>query len=306
MSIEKKYKITKGFLIFWCLFIGLGALGGGTCMLIKPDGSILSMQAMLPYFKVLPFSDVLFKDYVFSGIALIIVNGITNIVASALIIKNKKVGVVLGAVFGVTLMLWITIQFIIFPCNFLSTAYFIFGFLQAVTGYICFAFFMQNRFKFNTEDYKNIGANGENLVVYYSRDGYTKKIAYELANENGADVLEIKPTERTRGFLGFMWCGRFAMHKWGMPIEKINVDMERYRSVTLCSPIWVFGLSSPMVEFCKQNSGKIKNVSYVFVHFMKVKFKKVADKTDKILKTERSSYTSVCCRFGNVKNQKQV
>ena len=38
--------------------------------------------------------------------------------------------------FSVTLMLWICIQFYIFPLNFVSTIYFLFGFTQAATGYI--------------------------------------------------------------------------------------------------------------------------------------------------------------------------
>ena len=42
---------------------------------------------------------------------------------------------VLGGVFGVTLMLWICIQFYMFPLNFMSTTYFIFGLAQAATGY---------------------------------------------------------------------------------------------------------------------------------------------------------------------------
>ena len=47
-------------------------------MLLDPSGRALGMDAMLPYFQVLPFADVLF---------------------------------------GVTLMLWICIQFYMFPPN---------------------------------------------------------------------------------------------------------------------------------------------------------------------------------------------
>ena len=43
---------------------------------------------------------------------------------------------ILGTVFGVTLMLWICIQFYMFPFNALSTAYFVFGLVQLVTGVI--------------------------------------------------------------------------------------------------------------------------------------------------------------------------
>ena len=125
-----RYKIAKALIIFWTAFISVGAFIGGISMLVKPDGSILHMEEMLPYFQLLPFADVLFKDYLFPGIALIIVNGITNALACTLVIMNKKVGFILGPIFGFTLMLWIIIQFVIFPPNILDTLYFIFGILQ--------------------------------------------------------------------------------------------------------------------------------------------------------------------------------
>ena len=37
----------------------------------------------------------------------------------------------------------------------------------------------KENFRFDLNDYKNIGKNKENIVVYFSRMGYTKKIAYE-------------------------------------------------------------------------------------------------------------------------------
>ena len=147
--MEKKhlrYNLTRKILIFWCLFIGVGALVGSTCMLIKPDGSLMRMQGLLPYFQVLPLAEVLYQNYVFPGIALLCVNGIPNLIAAVLLLRRKKSGVVLGGVLGLTLMAWITIQFVIFPSNFLSIAYFIFGILQALTGLAALIFYQQEHF----------------------------------------------------------------------------------------------------------------------------------------------------------------
>ena len=123
-------------LLFWTLFIGIGAVGGAAMMLLDPSGKTMGMDAMLPYFQVLPLAEVLFQDFTFSGWALLIVNGLTNLMAAGLLLAWKRAGVVLGGVFGVTLMLWICIQFYMFPINFMSTAYFLFGFAQAAPGYI--------------------------------------------------------------------------------------------------------------------------------------------------------------------------
>ena len=235
-----RYKRVKRILEFWCLFIGLGALYGSINMLIDPTGKSLGMDGMLKYFSVLPFSDVLFQDYTFSGISLLIVNGISNLSAYVLLLKNKKIGVILGMFFGITLMLWITIQFIIFPMNLLSTMYFIFGLLQFIIGYITYVFYTQNEFKFNVDNFKNIDKKSDTLVIYFSRMNYTKYIAYSIANDLNANVYEIKSKEKVDGTIGFWWCGRFGMLKKSMDIENVDVDIEKYKKIIICSPIWVF------------------------------------------------------------------
>lgn len=81
MTKKSRLNPTRTALLFWCLFIGIGAVVGSVCMFIRPDGSLLQMQNMLPYFKKLPLSDILYQDYLFPGAALLIVNGLTNLTA---------------------------------------------------------------------------------------------------------------------------------------------------------------------------------------------------------------------------------
>lgn len=299
-------------LLFWTLFIGVGAVAGAIGMLADTSGKLMGMDAMLPYFKKLPFADILFNDLLFSGIALLVVNGLTNLVAAALILKKQKLGYILGGVFGITLMLWICIQFYMFPLNFMSTAYFIFGFLQAITGLMTCIFKKQEEFakaqekRFTDGSYSNIGTNKSELVVYFSRMGYVKKLAYEKANQTGADILQIKSTEKTDKTSGFWWCGRFAMHKWDMPIEHINVDLSSYAHITICTPIWVFNICAPIRTFCKTASGKIKSADYILVHFSNMSFLNAAVEMDKLLGLQDSPTVSVCSRCGRIVRAKST
>ena len=169
--MKSRFEKARKALIFWTLFIGLGAVGGAACMLIDPSGKALGMDAMLPFFQKMPLAELLFQDFVFSGISLLIVNGLTNLTAAILLLRRKHAGVVLGGVFGVTLMLWICIQFWLFPLNFMSTLYFFFGLAQALTGYAAWVFERQENFTVRREDYPHIGANPKRLVVYFSRHG---------------------------------------------------------------------------------------------------------------------------------------
>ena len=295
-----RYKRVKKILMFWCLFIGIGALWGSICMFIKPDGSLLHMENLLSYFKVLPFSDILFKNYIFSGIMLLLVNGISNFIAFYLLLKNKKIGIVLGIIFGITLMLWITIQFVILPKNMLSISYFIFGFMQFLIGIITLIFYVQEQFIFNESDY-HINKNSKTIVIYFSRMGYTKKVAYEEANNLGADIYEIKTVEKTSGTLGFWWSGRYGMHKWKMKIESIDLDLKSYSNIIIVSPIWVFSVSAPIRGFCYRYKNNINNVQYIFTHFMNATFENTANEVDEILNKKRTDFKSICIRFGKIR-----
>lgn len=303
--MKNKYNLTRKILIFWTLFVGIGALAGAVGMFCDLSGKAMGMDAMLPYFQVLPFADKLFQNFLFSGIMLLIVNGVTNFVAAGLLFARKKSGIILGMTFGITLMLWIIIQFIIFPFNFMSTAFFIVGFLQFLTGFICLVRYLQSQFLFDENNYKNIGKNKTKLVIFFSRQGGTKKLAYEIANQQGADILELKTTERTEGDLGFFWCGRFGMHRWGMPLNIVSLDPSTYDEITICTPVWVFATCSPVREFCKSYRGKLSNVNYVSTHFMNVKFNRIAKELDTLLAINHKSYRSFRSRFGNTKEIKQ-
>ena len=234
MKTGSRFRTARRVLIFWTLFIGVGAVAGAICMILDPSGRRMGMDAMLPYFQVLPFAETLFQDLAFSGWALLIVNGLTNLTAAGLLLAGRKTGVVLGGVFGVTLVLWICIQFYMFPPNFMSAIYFVFGLCQAVAGYAAWVFQKQERFAVRRSDYPNIGDNPKRLVVFFSRMGYVKRAAYEEAGRTGASIYEIKAAERTEGTAGFWWCGRFAMHRWDMPIEPVEIDLSQYEHVTIC------------------------------------------------------------------------
>ena len=296
--MKSRFAPARKALIFWTLFIGLGAVGGAACMLADPSGRSVGMSGMLPYFQVLPFADVLFQDLFFSGIALLLVNGVTNLTAAALLFRKKPAGVVLGGVFGVTLMLWILIQFYVFPLNFMSTLYFIFGFCQAATGYAARVFQRQEAFQARPLPPLPSAEHPRRLVVYFSRMGYVKKLAYEIAEKTGAAVYEIRSTERTKGTLGFWWCGRFGMHRWDMPIRPIDVDLSAFEHVTVCAPIWVFALAAPVRAFCRQAAGQIREADYLLVHHTSGRYDSAAREMDRLLGLKRTSLRSVQCKVG--------
>ena len=123
-------------LVFWTLFIGIGAVLGACMMFYDVSGRTFGMAPMLPYFQKLPFAAVLFQNFLVPGIALFFVNGATNLAAFYLLTKKNKYAGLACMGCGIILMLWICIQFYIFPLNFMSVLYFFFGIFEALTGYL--------------------------------------------------------------------------------------------------------------------------------------------------------------------------
>ena len=299
---KSRFQIARRFLIFWCLFIGIGAVGGAMGMLIDPTGKAMGMDGMLPYFQKLPFAKYVFQNFIFSGISLLIVNGLTNLSAAFLLLKQKKAGVICGMLWGITLMLWICIQFYMFPANLWDIFYFAFGLIQFLTGYASLVFYEQEHFTFEPADYKNIGKYAEEkpfLVLYFSRLGYTQKVAYEVADELGADIEEAIPDEKTDGTLGFWWCGRFGMHGWPMPVKPLQSAVGAYEHVILVSPIWVFSAAAPAKGIAEQIKGKVSEISYVFVHFNPWLPAGAARQLDQILQISHRKIKSVRCNLGH-------
>ena len=89
-----RFTPTRRALVFWTLFIGIGAVAGAAGMLLDPTGRAMGMDAMLPYFQKLPLAPVLFQDFTFSGIAASITNrgkGPGQQVCSGLVSYRDKV-----------------------------------------------------------------------------------------------------------------------------------------------------------------------------------------------------------------------
>lgn len=298
---------TRTVILILTAFVGVGAVGGAVCMFLDPTGGIMQMEPLLPYFQKMPFADALFQNYIFPGISLLIVNGLSNLTAFVLILKNKKAGYVLGWVFGVTLMLWICIQFWLFAPDVpvLDVIFVTIGAVQLVVGYMAYVYFMQESFQTRQAAPCPTRVGGTpDVVVYFSRMGYTRKLALSQAEKLHCDVIELKSPERTAGILGFWWCGRFGMHRWGMPIEPVEADFAAYETVHLFTPVWVFHICAPVRQFLTDYGEKLRAVRCTIVHFNPVPCGGVFREVRALTGEKLTACASYCSRFGNTKELK--
>jgi flavodoxin len=84
------------------------------------------------------------------------------------------------------------------------------------------------------------------LVVYFSRTGYTRRVAEEIARAAGADCQEIRERSSRRGFLGYWRSAREALRGTAIEIEPGSLNPRDYELVVLGTPVWAGNVSSPV------------------------------------------------------------
>lgn len=118
--------------LFWTLFIGVGAVVGAVLMWITPGSpDTFGMAGLLEPMQALPLISPLLTSFTWPGIFLLLVNGLPQLLAAWMILARRRPAPVAVLCCGALLMGWITIQFVIYPFNWTSTSYFIFGLLEA-------------------------------------------------------------------------------------------------------------------------------------------------------------------------------
>jgi menaquinone-dependent protoporphyrinogen IX oxidase len=100
------------------------------------------------------------------------------------------------------------------------------------------------------------------LVVYYSRDGATKKVAEELRLLLGADVEEITEPKGRGGPMGWVRSGREASSGTIVPINPTKYDPSTYDVVVVGTPIWAWNVSSPVRSYMVASKGKLAKVAF--------------------------------------------
>lgn len=104
------------------------------------------------------------------------------------------------------------------------------------------------------------------IIVYYSLDGSTRKVAETIASEINADTLELKPVReinRKTMFLKMMDGGRQATFNVCPKLQEYSFKLSDYDRVIIGTPIWAGKIAPAIRTFLRDNELNYK-VSAVF------------------------------------------
>ena len=126
------------FLKFLTLFIAIGAVWGAAMMWIDPTGAMWGMEPILETLRAkMPWPDIFFRDFIPSGIVLLIVNGLTQFAAAYLLFRTHRFAFYAVLICGIILMLWISLEWWLWGFNAICNIYFLFGLIEALCAIYC-------------------------------------------------------------------------------------------------------------------------------------------------------------------------
>jgi len=104
------------------------------------------------------------------------------------------------------------------------------------------------------------------LIVYYSRTSRTKRVAEDLAKRLGADIEAIVDKQpRSKGFFGYMNCGRQASFRVASAIQDPSRNPANYEKVVVLTPVWSWKMTPPVRTWLRLMKGKLRAAVFVTV-----------------------------------------
>ena len=128
----------RTFLKILTLFIAVGAVGGAVMMWMDPTGVSWGGNPMLEILRAkMPWPEVLFRDFIPSGFALLAVNGLPQLLAALMLFKKHPWPYRVTLACGIILMLWIVLEWYVWGFVALSNIYFALGLIEAIAAFYC-------------------------------------------------------------------------------------------------------------------------------------------------------------------------
>ncbi len=121
-------RVGRGLLIVVSIMNGVAGLVCGVLFIAGPDGHLMQAGALLPVIQGLPLASVFFRDFVWIGVAMLLVLGIPNSIAAVMLLRKNERQYLATLAAGALLVLWCGFE-LVFMLNALAVGYLIIGFV---------------------------------------------------------------------------------------------------------------------------------------------------------------------------------
>jgi len=128
-------KAARGLLIVVSILNGVAGLVCGVLFIAGPDGRFMQAGALLPVVQRLPLASVFFQDFVWVGVAMLLVLGVPNSIAAVLLLRKSGNQYLATLAAGVLLVLWCGFE-LVFMINALAVGYLVVGVISILSSIV--------------------------------------------------------------------------------------------------------------------------------------------------------------------------
>lgn len=106
------------------------------------------------------------------------------------------------------------------------------------------------------------------LVVYYTFEGTTKRVAEAIAEKTASDIMAIKPVKeiKSNGFSKYFWGGSQVVMGKKPELVPFSKAIDDYDVIFVGSPIWAGTYAPPIKTLLEEDFIKGKKVGYFYCH----------------------------------------
>ncbi len=106
------------------------------------------------------------------------------------------------------------------------------------------------------------------LILYYSFEGNTEKIASYLSEKMEADLEKVRPIKdlKAKGFLKYVIGGFLAISKNKPKLNPLKFNPNDYDLIIIGSPIWASRISPAIFSLLKRDIIKDKKVGFFYTY----------------------------------------
>ena len=124
-------RVARSYLMVVSVLNGLAGLICGVLLIAAPDGHFLQAGALRLVIATLPLATVFFRDFLWIGVAMLLVLGLPNLVAAVMLLRSSPTQYVVSLAAAILLLLWTGFE-TVFMFNVAAVGYFVMGVLSAL------------------------------------------------------------------------------------------------------------------------------------------------------------------------------
>jgi flavodoxin len=99
------------------------------------------------------------------------------------------------------------------------------------------------------------------LIVYYSRSGYTRRVAEAIAASCAADVEALRPLRDYQGVGGYLRAALDTLRLRTPELQPLTHDPSAYQLVLLGTPVWGGHIPAPVYSFVSHHGAQCRRLA---------------------------------------------